>query len=311
MYKMVQIKFIEACQLWEEDKARYVKASTMAAYSLIVRNHLAPHFQYLGDISPASVQGLVDKEIESGRSMATVKGIVIVLGMVIRFCEKQGWMENRTYEPRFPARQGKYHPQILPVKEEMIFLEYLEGHPSKLNAGLLLCACAGLRIGEVCALKWGDVDFADRTIHVRRTVYRIYTPGREPRKSFLAVGLPKTPESCRDVPLTESLTSILMQLHDDRDDDAFVLSGEGRPAEPQTFRNNFNRVLDELGLPRRKVHSLRHTFATRCVESQCDFKTLSTILGHANVSTTLNLYVHPGIEQKRRCIENMLKGLER
>ena len=102
-----------------------------------------------------------------------------------------------------------------------------------------------------------------------------------------------------------------MQLHDDRDDDAFVLSGEGRPAEPQTFRNNFNRVLDELGLPRRKVHSLRHTFATRCVESQCDFKTLSTILGHANVSTTLNLYVHPGIEQKRRCIENMLKGLER
>ena len=137
----------------------------------------------------------------------------------------------------------------------------------------------------------------------------MYLSDRKPRKSELTIGVPKTEESCREVPLTEILSEELVLKKKDTSpsDEIFILSGKRKPIDPQTFRNHFKYVTGQLGIPPRKIHSLRHTFATRCVESKCDFKTLSALLGHADIATTMNLYVHPGLEQKRRCVEEMMK----
>lgn len=112
-----------------------------------------------------------------------------------------------------------------------------------------------------------------------------------------------------DIPITGELATALNEYAGSVPCNRFVISGLTHPTEPQTMRNHFKRVAATLGLSMRRFHGLRHTFATRCVESKCDYKTLSSILGHSNVSTTLNLYVHPGIEQKRKCVEDMIRSI--
>ncbi len=301
--------FKEASSLWEEERGKVVKSTSMAAYSLIIRNHLAPRFECLDEITPESVQELADEEFKKGNGITTVKGIILVLKMIVRYCEKKGWMPVKVYDITLPKKRKKPNPQVLPVEDERRLIGFLKEHRKLRDIGLLICLCCGLRIGEVCALKWEDVDFQHNVIHVRRTLHRVYLSDRKPRKSELTIGVPKTEESCREVPLTEILSEELVLKKKDTSpsEEIFILSGKRKPIDPQTFRNHFRYVTGQLGIPPRKIHSLRHTFATRCVESKCDFKTLSALLGHADIATTMNLYVHPGLEQKRRCVEEMMK----
>ena len=303
--------FVTACRLWETDKAHYVKPTTMAAYSLIIKRHLLPHFKILDDLDEESVQRLVDMKIAEGLSITTVKGIALVLKMIIQFCGKQGWMEKKLIELRYPLRNKKPDPKVLSIEEEKRIVGRLTSKSYPMNLGLLLCLCCGLRIGEVCALKWKDINMDEMVIQIRRTVYRLYRPEQTPR-SELNIGLPKTADSFREVPFGKELASRIKEfrvtLRPDSED-LFILSGNDKPLEPQSFRNYFRRVALAAGIKPRNVHSLRHTFATRCVEGKCDFKTLSLLLGHSSVTTTLNLYVHPGLEQKRRCIEGRMRML--
>jgi len=301
--------FDDVSMLWLADRENYVKETSLAAYSLIIRNHLAPEFVWLDQITPDSAQALAEKKLDAGKSVTTVKGIILVLKMIIRFSEKHGWIAERRYDIKFPKTRKAPNQQVLAVEDEKRFFQCLYDRQSPRDLGLMICICCGLRIGEVCALKWKDVDLKNRLLHVRRTVYRIYLSDRRPYKSMLTIGPPKTLDSQREVPLIEVLAECLAREKRSMgpSPESFVLSGGNKPVDPQTFRNHFKSVTDELGIPPRKVHSLRHTFATRCVESKCDFKTLSTLLGHSDISTTLNLYVHPGLEQKRRCLDEMMK----
>lgn len=306
---MKRKSFKEVCEQWEAERAKAVKSTSMAAYSLIIRNHLAPRFDWLNEVTPESVQKLADEELKKGNGVTTVKGIILVLKMIVRYCEKQGWMDVRIYDISLPKKRKRPNAQVLAVEDEKRLLTWLASHRTLRNIGLMICLCCGLRIGEVCALKWKDFDLEHMIVHVRRTIHRIYISDRKPHKSELTIGLPKTEESVREVPLTDILAQ---QLLDERESskpspETFVLSGKKKPIDPQTFRNHFKEVSEQVGLPPRKIHSLRHTFATRCVESKCDLKTLSALLGHADITTTMNLYVHPGLEQKRRCVEDMMK----
>lgn len=303
---MRRILFKDACRLWMADKEGKVKETTLAAYSLIIDKHLIPRFRTLEDINPDSVRETVADFVRNNLSVNTIKSITLVLKMLIKHFERQGWMPRREYIARVPSTGDRSDPQVLSLKEEKVFVKWLREHPTRMNIGLLLCVCCGLRIGEVCALRWEDIDFRREVVRVNRTVYRIYEPDAKPRKTRLVVGPPKTGMSWREIPLAKFLIDLIGNLPIEGNE-AFLLSGESSPADPQTFRNHFKRVLKTLGLPPRRVHSLRHSFATRCLESKCDFKTLSALLGHADITTTLNLYAHPDLNQKRRCIEDMIK----
>lgn len=303
---MEMILFAEACHLWMEEKSREVKESTLAAYSLIIEHHLLPRFRTLGDITPESVQEMINEEAKAHLKHNTLRSIALVIKMIIKYCERKGWMEPRPYIFKTSPRGERSDPQTLSVKEEKVFVAWLKDHPTRMNIGLLLSVCCGMRVGEVCALKWEDIDLERQLVQVRRTVYRIYDSRGKPRKSRLVVGTPKTDTSWREIPLAGFLLDLLRSIRRNKDE-CYLISGDNSPADPQNFRNNFKRVLKTLGFPPRKVHSLRHTFATRCLESKCDFKTLSTLLGHSNITTTLNIYAHPDLNQKRRCIEDMIK----
>lgn len=306
---MEQISFIQAATLWKEEKARRIKATSLSAYSLTISKHLEPRFLWLDDITPQSVQSLANEELEAGNNLVTVKGIIKVLLMIIRFCEEKGWKEERKYGIIFPKREERPDPQVLPVEDEKRLLLWLAENPTLPNIGLLICLCCGLRIGEVCGLKCEDIDFNNRILHVRRTVHRIYYHDSPEKRSELTIGIPKTQGSKRDVPLPDLLAAVLSRQRHALYENNYLLSKRPWPLDPQTFRYHFDRAAAKCGLPHRKVHSLRHTFATRCAENNSDWKTLSALLGHADISTTLNLYVHPSLEQKRRRVEEMMSRL--
>lgn len=306
---MSKISFHEVCLLWKMEKERYVKVSTMAAYSLIIQNHLEPRFRSLDDVRQGAVQDFVDAKLSEGMGLTTVRGLLIVLKMILRFGEKRRMVGHRVIEVRFPTQRIRPQMPVLSVIEEQRLLSYLAVHRNTYNLGLQICLFTGIRIGELCALKWGDVDLEAGIIRIRRTAHRVYLIDNGPRHSELTLDYPKTANSYRDIPVIKELSIILHEYSKGLTDDIFIVSGLPHPTEPQTMRNHFKQVVLSLGLSMRRFHGLRHTFATRCVESKCDYKTLSTILGHSNVSTTLNLYVHPGMEQKRRCVEEMMRSI--
>ena len=306
---MPQITFHEISLLWMAEKSRYVKMTTMAAYSLIIQNHLEPCFGLLEDVKQLTVQKYIDTKLAQGTSATTIKGHIIVLKMILRYGEKQGLAGQRIIDARFPTQRMKAPMAILSINEEKKMLEYLSSHHDSYNLGLQICLFTGLRIGEVCALKWDDVDISLGIIRIRRTVHRVYLVSNGSKRSELTVDYPKTARSYMDIPIINEVSDILYEYAKGKDRDSFIISGRKQPTEPQTMRNHFKHVANTLNLSMRRFHGLRHTFATRCVESKCDYKTLSTILGHSNVSTTLNLYVHPGMEQKRKCVEEMLRAI--
>ena len=156
-----------------------------------------------------------------------------------------------------------------------------------------------------------QIDVCNETITVRRTIERIYMVEGDSKHTELVINTPKTKNSCREIPINKELLAMVKPLKKIVNNEFYVLTNEEKPTEPRTYRNYYHRLMKRLEIPRLKYHGLRHSFATRCIESNCDYKTVSVLLGHANITTTLNLYVHPNMEQKKRCITKMLKSLRK
>ena len=303
--------FREISSLWKEEKRKYVKLSTISAYAIILENHLLPTF---GDktkvIEENDVQEFVFDKLNAGLSQKTVKDFMIVLKMVYRFGVKIGVMEHRDWDIKYPVSQERNGIEVLNITNQRKLLSFLTENFTFRNLGIMLCLHTGMRIGEVCALQWEDIDITQGIINVRRTIERIYIIENDEKRTELIISTPKTQNSIREIPLSKELIKVIKPLKKVVNDTFFVLTNESKPTEPRTYRNYYKSVLQNLKIPLLKFHGLRHSFATRCIESQCDYKTVSVILGHANISTTLNLYVHPNLEQKKRCIDKMTKLLK-
>ena len=171
--------------------------------------------------------------------------------------------------------------------------------------GVLLSLYAGLRIGEVCGLRWEDIDFDTQTIHIRHTVIRVKNiDGNCERKTRLVLGDTKTFSSNRIIPIPPKLTSLLKQMKK-ADKDFILLGTTYKYTDPRTYQYAFKNYLSSCNIRQINYHALRHTFATRCIESGMDIKSLSEILGHASVNITLNTYVHSSIEHKRSQLQTM------
>ena len=158
-------------------------------------------------------------------------------------------------------------------------------------------------------MKWSDINTMDGTITVNRTIERIYIIDGTQKYTELVINTPKTQSSCREIPMTKELLAMMKPLKKVVNDDFYILTNDEYPTEPRTYRNYYTKLMEKLGIPKLKYHGLRHSFATRCIEAGCDYKTVSVLLGHSNISTTLDLYVHPNMEQKKRCIAKVFKSL--
>ena len=299
----------EIAEAWKEYKRPYVKQSTMAAYVLILENHVLPEFGDNDSLHENDVQAFVLKKIEHGLSVKSVKDILIVLKMVMKFGVKNEWMNHYEWDIKFPVNSQPKELEVLSVANHKKILDYVQHNFTFMSLGIYISLSTGLRIGEICALKWSDINVADGTITVQRTIERIYMVEGEKKHTQLVINTPKTVNSCREIPISKELLAMVKPMKKVVNADFYVLTNEDKPTEPRTYRNYYNRLMEKLDIPKLKYHGLRHSFATRCIEAGCDYKTVSVLLGHSNISTTLNLYVHPNMEQKKRCINKMLKSL--
>lgn len=237
--------------------------------------------------------------------------MLIVLRMVMKFGVKNGWMNYCEWDIKYPTTEGNREIEVLTVAHHKKILDFIKQNFTFRNLGIYISLTTGLRIGEICGLMWADINTDTGTITVNRTIERIYIIEGEHKHTELVINTPKTKNSCREIPMNKELLAMVRPLKKVVNASFYVLTNEEKPTEPRTYRNYYHRLMEHLDIPRLKYHGLRHSFATRCIESNCDYKTVSVLLGHANITTTLNLYVHPNMDQKKRCITKMLKYLNK
>lgn len=298
-------RFYEVAALWKESKRDVVKYSTYCAYTLILKTHLLPSFGDAEMITEDDAQQFVFDRLRDGLSRKTVQDMMAVLKSVAKFGAKHGIFRFEPWDVVYPTETASRQLPVLSRTHHRKLLRELSEHPTTQNIGVMLALCTGLRIGEVCALRWEQVDMTHRVISVRGTVGRIYNCETSVTERY--VSTPKTRTSNRDIPVSPILLNALRSVRTQQQQcgSCYVVGDGAHPKEPRSYRDVFVRLLKRLGIPQIVFHGLRHTFATRCIEEQCDYKTVSVILGHSSVSTTMNLYVHPNLDQKRRCMARL------
>lgn len=294
---------------WELEKKHFVKKSTMSAYMLLIQNHVIPFFGDKESVTEDDVQTFVLDKISSGLSQKTVRDILIVLKMIMKYGSKKDLIIYKQWDVQYPTDHSRRDVQILTSSEHKKAMAYIKDHLTFKNLGILLCLSTGMRIGEVCALKWSDIDIDNQVLQVNRTIQRIYVIEGGKRQTQILIDTPKTKNSNREIPLTKDLVNIFKAFKKVVNEDFFILTNEEKPTEPRVYRSYFVQFMQKLELPAIKFHGLRHSFATRCIEGKADVKTVSVMLGHSNISTTMNLYVHPNIEQKKSVINNIFKNM--
>ena len=195
--------------------------------------------------------------------------------------------------------------RILSVKEQQLLINFLLEDMDIYKFSVLLALCTGLRIGEICGLQWKHISIKTNLLTVKHTVLRIKNlDTSSTKKTILQLGSPKTESSIRTIPFTKGLAELFKKFQVNNPD-AFLMTGNDQLIDPRKLQRRLKKYGAELGLKDIHFHMLRHTFATRCVEIGCDIKTLSEILGHSNISTTMDRYVHPSVELKRKNIEKL------
>lgn len=304
-----EVEISKVIDLWKKDKKQYVKKSSYSAYMLLIENHLLPSFGNQLSVEESDIQEFVFRKLDEGLSQKTIKDILIVLKMILKFGVKNKLIDYQQFDVQFPTERERNEIEVLSKSNQKKIMNYVQEHFTFKNLGIYICLSAGIRIGEICALTWDDIDTETGIINIRKTIQRIYVIEDNDRRTELILDSPKTKNSIRDIPMSRDLLKMLKPIKKVVNSSFYLLTNDFKPTEPRTYRNYYKKLMKELDMPELKFHGLRHSFATRCIESNCDYKTVSVILGHSNISTTLNLYVHPNMEQKKKCIDQMFKTL--
>lgn len=290
------VRFSRAAKEWLQEIADKRKRSTYMKYRYTYRIHLE---EALGSclLSDSPNRDLRDKIYDhlskEGLSESIRKSICCTAKQILAFAEEKYSVCIPVIKlPEFryaPKRQSSFSRA-----EQSRILAAVWGNPDRYKAAILLGLYTGMRLGELCALKWEDIDWENRTLTVNRTVQRL-AANDHISKTILMESAPKSESSRRTIPLTIPVLERLLSLREDR---IYVFGGE-KPQDPRTMQYRFKRLLKEAQVDDRNFHVLRHAFATNCIENGMDPKTLSEILGHSDVKITLNRYVHPTMNTKR------------
>ena len=272
-----------------------------ACYNMKFIKHILPVFGNMAydKLTADSIHEFIENKLKEGLSVKYVSDIIIVFKSMTKYISRIHGYANPLENVVLPKNK-KNEMKLLSKSEQEKLCQFVLDKSDNTKIGILLSYYAGLRIGEVCGLKWCDIDLNKGILKVQRTVQRVY----ENNSTRLIIDTPKSRSSIREIPLPKFLIEILRKFK--ADDSAYVLSVTGKLIEPRTLQYRFKALLKKANLPSINYHSLRHMFATNCIELGFDVKTLSEILGHATVETTLNRYVHSSMERKTACM-NLLK----
>lgn len=282
----------EAAEEWLMDVKNKRKHSTYVKYQFIYHSYIEKNFQTvkLQEITDS----LAKEKLPDTLSDSLRKSIYCVLNRTLRFASEKYSVPMPNLKSSVSYTRNK-PIEVLNRKEQTELFSVLCQEMDIFKMAVLLCLHTGLRLGEVCALKWSDIDFKNRLLMVNRTVQRICMEGCQ-TKTILLETEPKSEFSRREIPLSPTAMKLLVQFRHERE----YIFGGNKPMEPRTLQKRFKKIIKETRLEDKNFHILRHTFATNCIEGGIDVKSLSEILGHSDVQITLNRYVHPSMDIKRK-----------
>lgn len=297
-------------QEWLNSTRLQTKESTVNKYRNLLDSYILPACgkQPLSGFSYDYIEDHCQKLLSSGGksgcglSPKTVSDTLSVIRNVLKFAIKKG----KTVPcdgSNIQIKQAQKGMRVLSKTEQEKLCQYLYSDLNSYNIGILLCLFTGLRVGEICALRWEDISFSEQVIYVHQTLQRIQDKSHTGKKTRIVITTPKSACSIRTIPIPDALLKTLKASK--TVSTGYVLTNSSdRFVEPRTMQNRFKMALKKAAIDPANFHTLRHTFATRCIELGFDVKSLSEILGHATVNITMNRYVHPTLELKK---ENMQK----
>lgn len=300
--------------LWLSGIKASVRESTFTRYYRIVEKYLIPRLGslILSKMEQQDINSLPEELLNSGGvnggglSPKTTSDILCVLKSILNYGQKLGYPVPTADALRCPQRNAKLSGIV--SEESRVRLEQCVLEQKDLTGlGILFTLFTGVRIGELCGLRWEDINFAESTVRISRTVSRIADLDPDsPTRTKVVLSAPKTENSVRVIPIPEFLMHILLLYR--CSDACYLLTGDRTYTEPHQYYVRYRKYLLRNHIGEYSFHALRHTFATRCVEAGFDPKTLSEILGHSSVTTTMSVYVHPTIQQKRVQMERLTPG---
>lgn len=294
------------CEEWLRAQRESVKESTYIKYDAVLRKHILPALGacFPRELSTRLVEDLEQSLLSSGLAVKTVRDILTILRTVLKFISKRYPGLVPAVEFNYP-KAVKRETRVLSGEEQRRLVEYLKRDMDSCRFGVLLALTTGMRLGELCALRWKDISLESGTIRVEATMQRLRDPDHHGgQRTRVLIGTPKSGTSLRSIPLTAAAQELCARF-DPHCPQAYVLTGTERYMEPRQAQKRLARYTRECGLEGVHFHTLRHTFATRCVEVGFELKSLSEILGHANTSITLDRYVHSSMEMKRANMEKL------
>lgn len=286
--------------MWLQSKKLYIKKSTYSHYMSVLEKHINSYFENtrITKLTDSMTQNF-SAELMKTLKPKTVRDILTVLGQMLDFANEQGLCNKLSSKIKLP-KETVSTIKILSSIEQQRLIMFLKPQLDLQKLGILICLFTGMRLGEICGLRWEDIDFSNSLIKVRRTIQRI---NNENGGTSFLIDAPKTQKSLRDIPVPEFLMRYLQEYRC-VNSSAYILTGTSQFTQPRTYQNRFKAYLRGSGLSEDfHFHTLRHTFASRAIELGFDPKTLSEILGHSNVNITLNRYVHSSMDFKRRNME--------
>ena len=302
-YAVTDLTVKEMIAEWMLSISARVKESTAANYRMKAEKHLIPSF---GDkqccmVRAKDVHIFIEDKLASGLSVRYVADIIVILKSVFRYASREYNIRNVLDGITLP-KKSRTEVRILNIDEQKALERYIKENQNLTTLGISASMYMGLRIGELCALKWSDIDFEKRILTVKRTIQRIQAKNDSVR-TRLVISEPKSTGSKREIPIPECVVKMLKRFINS--ENIYVLSDCTAPIEPRTMQYRFRKVLDNANLPPVHFHSLRHLFATNSIALGFDVKTLSELLGHSSVEITLGRYVHSSMERKRACMALM------
>lgn len=300
-----QMTFLDLALEWLINKSYQIKQSTINKYQSIIDKYIAIYFS---DIQLSTVNTVVIEKImrhiyeenNEKLSFSSFKGIFYVVKAVINYGIHSDYIPQIYITFSISNNKEIEEVQVLNEEQERELVKYLMKNISNPNhLGIFLSLCSGMRLGEVCSLKIKDIDFEQKLICVNKTVQRL--KDSDSGETYLSITTPKSKRSKRTIPITNFLLKILKNCEiDNYSREDYLIGRKEIPYEPRTLQYAFKRVMEKCGYDGFHFHCLRHTFATKCVHSGFEIKTLSEILGHSSVAFTMNRYVHSDIDEKRK-----------
>ncbi len=274
-----------------------IKESTAANYAMKADKHILPVFgeKSISSITQDDVCAFIADKQKSGFSERYIADIVVLMKSIFKYAVASYHIFNPLDSLRLPKKKG-VEILLLDKEEQEQLQAYISNNWNHGTLGTALSVSTGIRIGELCALQWKDIDLEKRILTVRKTMQRIQTSS-DTAKTKLIITDPKSESSRRKIPIPDCMMSFLLKFKENSDD--YVLTGSSKPIEPRTMQYRFRTILKNANLPSVHFHALRHIFATTCIRLGFDVKSLSELLGHSSVEITLNRYVHSSFEQKQ------------